>query len=190
MKKSRLLLKPSCLVAIPTLACLLLAAQVLAQRPNYLLFTDPGRRFSVEFPREWEWLIVSGSGEPLVTFIHPRKEAAVVVERFRMRQPLDREEITDLFARIEADMLKENQPRATDVVSKMVIESAKKFILIDYFRPGIDTKERVRQYSIPVGQDLYRITCMSIGGAFGKYEPTFTTIAASLKPSGELPPAK
>ena len=170
-------------------ACLLLGAEALAQRPNYLLFTDPGRRFSVEFPKDWTWLIVSGSGEPLVTFIHPRKEAAVVVERFRMRQPLKREEVTDLFAQIEVDVLKENQPRATDVVSKMVNEKGKKLILIDYFRPGIDTRERVRQYSVPVGQDLYRITCMTIGGQFGKYEPTFAVVAESLKSSGELPQA-
>ena len=175
-------------VAVPAAACLLLAGQALAQRPNYLLFTDPGRRFSVEFPKEWTWLMVSGSGEPLVTFIHPRKEAAVVVERFRMRQPLTRDEVTDLFAQIEAEVLKENQPQAMDVVSKIVNEQGKKRIVIDYVRPGIDTKERVRQYSIPVGQDLYRITCMTIGGQFGKYEPTFAVVVESLKPAGELPP--
>jgi len=174
-------------VALPVAACVLLAAQALAQRPNYLLFTDPGRRFSVEFPKEWTWLIVSGSGEPLVTFIHPRKEAAVVVERFRMRQPLSRDEVTDLFAQIEAEVLKENQPLAADVVSKMVNEKGKKITVIDYVRPGIDTKERVRQYSIPVGQNLYRITCMTIGGQFGKYEPTFRAVADSLKTGAELP---
>jgi len=174
-------------VALPVAACLLLAAQALAQRPNYLLFTDPGRRFSVEFPKEWTWLIVSGSGEPLVTFVHPRKEAAVVVERFRLRQPLSRDEVTDLFAQIEAEVLKENQPLAMDVVSKMVNEKGKKITVIDYVRPGIDTKERVRQYSIPVGQNLYRITCMTIAGQFGKYEPLFAIVSESLKTGAELP---
>ena len=177
------------LAAFSVMASWLLAADLLAQRPNYLLFTDPQRRFSVEFPREWTWLMVSGSGEPLVTFIHPRKEAAVVVERFRMRQKLNRDEVTDLFAQIESEVLKENQPLAADVVSKIVVENGKKLILIDYVRPGIDTRERVRQYSVPVGGDLYRITCMTIGGQFAKYEPTFGTVVQSLKTAGELPPA-
>jgi hypothetical protein len=177
------------LAALFVMASWLLAADLLAQRPNYLLFTDPQRRFSVEFPREWTWLMVSGSGEPLVTFIHPRKEAAVVVERFRMRQKLNRDEVTDLFAQIESEVLKENQPLAADVVSKIVVENGKKLILIDYVRPGIDTRERVRQYSVPVGGDLYRITCMTIGGQFAKYEPTFGAVVQSLKTAGELPPA-
>ena len=33
---------------------------------GFLLFTDPEARFSVEFPKDWEWSIVAGSGEALV----------------------------------------------------------------------------------------------------------------------------
>jgi hypothetical protein len=175
--------------ALAVAASGLLAADLFAQRPNYLLFTDPQRRFSVEFPREWTWLMVSGSAEPLVTFIHPRKEAAVVVEHFQMRQSLARDDITNTFAEAEAERLKENQPLAADVVSKMIVENGEKLIVLDYVRPGIDTRERVRQYSIPVGRNLYRITCMTIGGQFAKYEPTFLTVVQSLKTAGELPPA-
>lgn len=170
------------------------AASALAQRANYLLFTDPQRRYSVEFPKEWQWLMVSGAGEPLVTFIQPNKEAAVVVERYRMRQSLARDEVTDLFAQIEADVLKENQPRATDVASKIATQNGRRLIVIDYFRPGLDVRERVRQYSYPVGQDLYRVTCMAISAQFPKYEATFDVVASSLKSSGDLgaapPPAR
>ena len=178
-----------------SIACLavsffLLASSVLAQRPNFKLFTDPQRRFSVEFPDNWSWMMVSGSGEPLVTFIHPSKEAAVVVERFRMRQKLQRDEVTDLFAQIEADVLKENQPRATDVVSKIVTENGRRLILIDYYRPGLDVREQVRQYSYPVGGDLYRITCMSVQKVFSRYESTFGNVASSLKPAVDLGAAK
>ena len=120
-----------------------LAGSALAQRANYLLFTDPQKRYSVEFPKDWQWLMVSGSGEPLVTFIHPRKEAAVVVERYRMRAPLGREQITDIVSRRSKPIvLKENQPRASDVASKMVTQNGRRLILIDYLRPGIDTRER------------------------------------------------
>ena len=58
-----------------------------------------------------------------------------------------------------------------------------------YTRPGIDTRERVRQYSYPVGQDLYRITCMAVSTEFSKYESTCETVASSLKGSSELGPA-
>ena len=64
--------------------CVLMATPSAAQRPNYQLFTDPDRRFSVEFPQDWDWMNVSPAGESLAVFIHPRKEAAVVVERERL----------------------------------------------------------------------------------------------------------
>jgi photosystem II reaction center protein PsbP len=167
----------------------LVAGTSFAQRPNYLLFTDPQKRYSVEFPKDWQWMMVSGSGEPLVTFVQPRKEAAVVVERYRMRVSLGRDQVTDTFEKIETDLLKENQPRASDVASKTVTQNGRRLILIDYTRPGIDTRERVRQYSYPVGQDLYRITCMAVSTEFSKYESTCETVASSLKGSSELGPA-
>ena len=166
-----------------------LAGSALAQRANYLLFTDPQKRYSVEFPKDWQWSMVSGAGEPLVTFVHPRKEAAVVVERYRMRVNLGREQITDTFVQIETELLKENQPRASEIASKMVTQNGRRLILIDYQRPGIDTRERVRQYSYPVGQDLYRITCMALSTEFSKYESTFDIVASSLKSSSDLGPA-
>jgi hypothetical protein len=61
------------------------SATPLAQKGGNNLFTDPSRRYSIEFPRGWDWTIVEGAGEPLSTFVHPKKEAAIVVERFRMK---------------------------------------------------------------------------------------------------------
>ena len=85
------------LAVLPAVGFLFLAAHALAQkaappptatRSGYSLFTDPGMRFSVEYPKDWTWLMISGSGEPIATFIQPKKEAAFVVERFRLRQAL------------------------------------------------------------------------------------------------------
>jgi len=189
MKRQSATLRRVAPILLAGIGLVTLAGSALAQRANYLLFTDPQKRYSVEFPKDWQWMMVSGSGEPLVTFVHPRKEAAVVVERYRMRVTLGREQITDTFAQIETDLLKENQPRASDVASKMVTQNGRRLILIDYLRPGIDARERVRQYSYPVGQDLYRITCMALSTEFSKYESTFDTVASSLKGSSELGPA-
>src|SRR6185436_7566514 len=135
-------------VAICLVACCGLLG--LAQQKGFKLFTDPGGRFSVEFPSDWEWTIVSPSGEPLVTLVQPKKEAAVVVERFRLTQSLAQDQITDVFVQIETDVLKENQPKITDVAAKIVTQGGKKVVVIDYSRPGLGERERVRQYSFPV----------------------------------------
>jgi hypothetical protein len=40
--------------------------------------------------------------------------------------------------------------------------------------------ERVRQYSVPVGRQLYRLTCISSAAQFAAYDPVFAHIAASF----------
>jgi PsbP len=159
----------------------------MAQRtPGFALFTDPDGRFSVEFPSDWRWMMVSPSQEALVTFVQPRSEAALVVERVRLKQSLANDEITELFAQIESDILKENQPKATDVAAKMIVQGGRRIVVIDYTRPGLVEDERVRQYSFPVVENLYRVTCMALAREFKKYEMTFASVADSLKSAGEL----
>ena len=165
---------------------ILASAIVAAQRAGYLLFTDPGQRFSIEFPRDWRWMIISGSGEPIATFIQPRSEAAVVVERFRLKQPLRPDDITDLFAEIEVEYLKENQRGVAGVSAKVISRDGLRASVVDYTRPGLNEEERVRMYSFPVGEDLYRVTCMSLNSRFQKYEPEFENIVSTLKSAEKL----
>jgi hypothetical protein len=180
-------------VAVSLTAVCLFSEPAFALREGFLLFTDPGRRFSIEFPKDWRWTIVAGSGEALVTFVHPKSDAAIVVERFRMKQALAQNEVTDLFGQIESDVLKENQPKASDIAAKVLTQAGKRLVLIDYTRPGLGERERVRQYSFPVRQDLYRVTCMALASQFAKHEATFQFAAESIKAAGELdkgtPPA-
>jgi hypothetical protein len=155
-------------------------------KEGFLTFTDPDRRFSIEFPNDWRWTIVAGSREALVTFVQPKSEAAVVVERIRLRQALAPDDITDLFAQIESDVLKENQPKAADIAARALTQKGKRVVVIDYTRPGLGARQRVRQYSFPVGQDLYRVTCMALATQFQKYEMTFASLAETLRAAGEL----
>jgi hypothetical protein len=162
--------------------CLALAQLVSAQT---LKFGDPADRFTVEFPRDWRWQIVAGAVEPIVTFIQPNNMAYVIVEHFHMNQPLAPEEITDFFAQVEADVLRDNQPKATDIDPKVFMQSSRRVIVLDYRRPGLagGEAERVRQYSFPVGQDLYRLTCAAVSSQFLKAEPLFAGIAESFRPA-------
>jgi len=173
-----------------SIACFVLAATVatMAQsRPGYLLFTDPGKRFSIEFPNTWTWMIIQGSQEPLATFVHPRKEAAVVVERFKLPVRLNPGDITDLFAEIEAAKVKENQRDVSAVVARIVTRADLKGAVVDYVRGGLSESERVRQFSIPVGDDVYRITCMALASRFQQYELEFEIVASTLKYASQLP---
>ena len=175
-------------VLVPELSLSAIAA--LAQdRRDYLVFTDPGRRFSIEFPRTWKWTLVSASGEPIAVFVHPRSEAAVVVERFRMKLQLSPDEITETFTKAESDYIHENQPEATIKSAALTMAFGRKVILIEYERPGIDRAaqgERVRHYSFPVGQDLYRVTCMANNSQYARHLATLDAIVESLKPAGEI----
>ena len=167
------------------------AAVPLAQKGGSNLFTDPSRRYSIEFPKDWSWTIVEGAGEALSTFVHPKKEAAIVVERFRMKQVLAQGEITDVFAQIETDVLKENQPYVKDVNARVMTQGPRRLVQIDYKRPGIGEPgrvedERVRQFSFPIGGSLYRITCFSLASQFNRYESTCQWAAESLKSAEQL----
>ena len=157
-----------------------------AQRPGFLLFTDPGKRFSVEFPKDWKWTIISGSGEPIATFVHPKGEAAVVVEHFRMKQRLSPGDVTDLFAELEVEYVKENQRGVAGIAGRLQTRGGMPSAVIEYTRPGLNEQERVRQFSFPIGEDLYRVTCMALASRFGRYENDFNAIVDTLRPAVAL----
>jgi hypothetical protein len=167
-------------------ACVLWASYASGQ--DVLKFNDPSDRFTVEFPRNWSWQIVAGAVEPIVTFIQPGGQSYVIIEHIHMNVPLAADQITDAFAEVESDVLKDNQPRATDVDAKMMMQGSRRVVVLNYRRPGLAEPERVRQYSFPLGRDLYRITCAAVATQFARSEQTFTTLAESFKPAARASP--
>jgi hypothetical protein len=88
-------------------------------------------------------------------------------------------------------VLKENQPRASEVDARIVTQGPKRLVQIDYKRPGIGEPgktedQRVRQFSFPIGGNLYRITCFANASQFNRYESTCQWAAESLKSAEEL----
>ena len=148
-------------------------------RIEFQAFKDPNERFTLAYPKDWQ--VIAGAGDVLVTFAAKSGEAALVVERFRMNTTLAPEDITELFAQIETDVLKERQPKATDVIAKIDAVASMRAIVIDYARPGLSRPERARQYSFPTGQELYRLTCSTVAVQFPKYDPVFVHVAESFK---------
>jgi len=175
-------------VAVGAAVSLLVAASAWAERPAYGTFTDRQRRFAVDYPTDWMWEVIAGSGEPMFIAKQPKREAAVVVERIKLKQALAGDEITDVFEQVELNILKENQPQSAEVKATIVpTASGRRFLVINYMRPGGAPDQHVRQYSYPVGKDLYRVTCMAPdAGSFRKYESVFETMAQSLRSAAEL----
>ena len=47
------------IAAAIALALAIVAEPLAQQRKGFLLFTDPSRRYSVEFPQGWDWTVVA-----------------------------------------------------------------------------------------------------------------------------------
>lgn len=153
------------------------------QKIEFQALQDPQGRFSLEYPRR-DWQLVPGGGtvRAVVFSIAQREgEAVVVVEHDRLNIALQPEEITDLFAQLEADHLKERNESATKMASTVVERNGGRMAVVEFERKGMKVAERVRQYSIPVGLDIYRIICSASLPLFQKHEAVFTHVADSFK---------
>ena len=154
-------------------------------------FESADRQVRFEYPRK-DWQIVPRSGaavipgatSPILSLVQRKREAAVVVEQTKLHQPLTLDDITDLFSQLEIDAIRERQPLATDVQSKLVDVGGRRIVILTYARQGVAGPERIRQYSIPAGADLFRFTCVAAASYFARYEPVFAHVAASFTVTG------
>jgi hypothetical protein len=140
-----------------------------------------------EYPKkDWEIVprasaaVVPGATAPIVSVVQKKREAAVVIEQTKLHQPLAVDDITDLFSQLEMDSIRERQPQATDIRAKLVDASGRRLAILTYGRPGVGGAERVRQYSIPAGADLFRLTCVATAAQFARYEAVFAHVAATF----------
>jgi hypothetical protein len=133
----------------------------------------------IDLPKK-DWSVLPSSGSVLLILASKKGDAVVLVERSSLAQPLEPADITDLFAQIETDGIKERQPKAADFQSKVLDAGDRRLVAVQYGRPGVLGSERVRQYSVPVGKSLYRVTCISSAAQFAAYDPVFSHIAASF----------
>jgi hypothetical protein len=136
----------------------------------------------LDLPKK-EWMALPGSGSVLLVLSSRKGDAVVLVEGSPLRHPLEASDITAEFAQIELDALKQQQPQAADFQSKVLTLGERRLVAIQYARPGIFGSERVRQYSLPFGNRLYRVSCITSAALFGAYEAVFSHIAASFTAS-------
>jgi hypothetical protein len=164
------------------------AAGEYGRAPKLEVQQFDNRQIRFEYPKkDWEIVpranaaVIPGATSPIVSLVQRKRDAAVVVEQTKLHQPLALDDITDLFSQLEADSIRERQPQATDVRSKLVdVGGGKRLVILTYGRPGVGGAERVRQYSIPAGADLFRLTCTATAAQFARYEAVFAHVAASF----------
>lgn len=137
-----------------------------------------GSGFQMEWPRK-DWMLLPAAGSLSAVVATKKGDAMVVVERTELRQPLEPSDITELFAQLESEAIKEKQ-KVLDVQARVIDAGERKLVAVQYQRTGALGAERVRQYSVPVGKQLYRVTCISSAARFLSYDPLFAHMAASF----------
>ena len=154
-----------------------------ATKPQFQIQRAADAPLQVDLPKS-DWMVLPTSGSLVLAAASRKGDAVVLIERSSLRQPLDPGDITELFAQIEAEAIKERQPKASGFESKVLDAGSRRLVAVQYGRPGVLGSERVRQYSVPVGTDLYRLTCVSSAARFAVYDPIFSHIAASFSITG------
>ena len=148
-------------------------------KPEFQVSRGAEVAFQVEWPRR-DWLALPGGGSLLLAFASKKGDAVVLIEQVALRQPLEPGDLTELFAQLETEAIKERHPGASDFQSKVIEGGDRRLVAVQFARTGVLGSERVRQYSIPVGKQLYRVTCASAASQFAGYEPGFGHMAATF----------
>jgi len=150
-----------------------------AVKPEFQVSRGAEVAFQVEWPRR-DWLALPGGGSLLLAFASKKGDAVVLIEQVALRQPLEPGDLTELFAQLESEAIKERHPGASDFQAKVIEGGDRRLVAVQFARTGVLGSERVRQYSIPVGKQLYRVTCAAAAAQFASYEPVFAHMAATF----------
>lgn len=142
----------------------------------------PLGRFAIELPKDWQ--IVPGHAGIIFTAAEKTKNneaaAAIVLEHMQLQSAL---EISPAVAEVELTTVKEREPSGQDFSQQIREGDGRRYILIQYTRPGFGVQENVVQYSMIVGSIVYRLICIVPAGQLPRYQPKFAHVAASFKPT-------
>jgi hypothetical protein len=141
-----------------------LAYAQTARKGYQFLNVFPGR-FTCEYPSK-DWDVVAGGANSL--------------EYQPLQIELAANEIDDNFAKLEADPIIARQSDVSSMTTRILDISGHRAIVIEYSRHGVTGSEHVRQYSLPMGKQLYRVIGSAPNAMFDRYAPTFEVVASSF----------
>jgi hypothetical protein len=154
---------------------------------KYDTYKDPAGRFEIEFPQK-DWRLLPSGGSSLAVF--SRKDGpALFIDSTRLADRLTPAEV-DQLSDLEVSRLKSQQPKGKDFKAEMLEGKAGRGILIRYSRQDAEP-ESVVQYTIPVGQELFRLNGVVPEKMMQKNEPIIMHMIQSFKaPAGSAPTSK
>jgi hypothetical protein len=174
-----------------SIVCMLSAGLTAEQNPfrkllggdktSYQTFKDPAGRFEIEYPTK-DWRLLPSGGSSLAVFAR-NDGPALFIDHIKLVDRLTPGEI-DAMPEMELGRLKDQQPKGKDFKSDMFDTKAGHGVLIRYSRIGTGP-ESVMQYSIPVGQDLFRLNGVVPEKLLSKYEAIIIHMIESFKAPAE-----
>ena len=159
---------------------LLLLPTALGAQPRYKPYKSA--EVMLEYPDNW--VQHTNIGTMLILVSTKGGETAVALERAKLNQPLEPSEMTETFATIQAEVIKDQYPDATGLTAVIVTHpTLGPVVQADFTMPGSDPRrpDRLRQYVLPRGPFLYKIVCRARATDFAKQEAAFNTILKSLR---------
>jgi hypothetical protein len=141
--------------------------------------------FQIQLPKGWH--LAPGHTNTIFSSVeHTRKwetGGAITLEYMSLPAPVDPTVIAGVADR-ELKEIQLRELRGKQFGSAVKVGRAGPIILVQYDRPGISgTDDHVAQYSIPVGQVMYRLVCIAPTASVEKYRPMFAHVAASFQPA-------
>lgn len=160
-------------------AAIAAAAAALHAQGQTQPYRDPSGRFTLQYPRR-DWQVFPGAGSSLVTIGGGKGRASVQIEYLKLNEAIEVGENYELIVGIESDFIRDRQPGAGQITGLPMRVELKDIVVVDYTRPGVSGTDRIRQYSIISGANLFRVSCVAPAAEFPKLEPVFEQIARSF----------
>jgi hypothetical protein len=144
----------------------------------------PWSTITIELPKGWQ--IVPGHSGILMTVAEKTRTnqpgGAIVLEQMRLQDTVMPKDLSDSTLTFEAASTRERDPAGQNFQQQIKDASdGRRFIFMQYTRPGLYGPDRVTQYSVPAGLTLYRVICIVPDALVAKYQATCAHVAESFR---------
>ncbi len=145
----------------------------------------PWKIFTIEVPDDWQ--MVPGLASTLLTIAERgsgnQPAGAIVIEHTANVLPLGPSDVDARLARNELDFMASRDPAGTKFASEAKEVNNRRFVLIQYSRPGFFGPDHVAVYVFPTGKAMYRLICIGPEAQlFSKYQAICAHVASSFNP--------
>lgn len=140
--------------------------------------------FSIQLPKDWQ--LTPGFTGFLLNAVEKTKKgttgAAIVIEQMALAEPLTQNDVDSGLAELEAVQAKGREPASSDYRQQAKDVGGRRFVFLQYTRPGLTGPDQVTVYAMPAGRIMYRVICIAPASRASAYQSTFAHVAWTFKP--------